>query len=62
MIELKAKLSLETIKDSKNLANKLSKEDLEAIGNEVVNSYTEDKQSRRKWERKSEDAMKLAIN
>jgi chaperonin GroES len=60
-MELKAKLNLETIQDSKNLCDKLGEEDLRNIGFDVVQSYEVDKQSRRKWETKMEDATKLAL-
>ena len=60
-MELKAKLSLETIQDSKNLCKKLDDKDLEDIGHRVVESFEEDKRSRRQWEKKMEDATKLAL-
>jgi len=60
-MELKTKLKLETIQDSKNLCDKIGEEDLRTIGSDVVQSYEIDKQSRRKWEQKMESATKLAL-
>lgn len=60
-MELKARLSLETIQDSKNLCTELSEDDLETIGNDVVTIFDIDKESRSEWEKKMEDANKLAL-
>ena len=60
-MELESKLDLDVIQDSKNLCDELTDEDLDKIGNEVVRSFDVDKQSRRKWEMKMEDATKLAL-
>ena len=60
-MKLKSKLKLETIQDSKNLCDKINEEDIRTIGSDVVQSYEIDKQSRRKWEQKMEDATKLAL-
>ncbi len=60
-MDLSVKLSLETIQDSKNLCDEISNEDLKTIGAAVVQGFDVDKQSRAKWERKMEDATKLAV-
>ena len=64
-MELKAKLKREDIQDSDNIADLFTgdegKEDLKSIGSEVVNTYDIDKQSRKKWEKKMEVAMSLAL-
>ena len=60
-MELKAKLSLEAIQDSKNLAEDLHEDDLDEIGRLVCENYEVDEQSRRKWKIKMEDATKLAL-
>ena len=60
-MELEKKLSIETIQDSKNLCDKFTEEELKTIGSEVYQSYKIDKQSRKGWEEKMEDAMKLAL-
>lgn len=61
-MELTAKLSLEDIQDSDNLAKTLiSNDDLKLIGNEVVSTYEIDEQSRRKWMTKMKDATDLAL-
>lgn len=60
-MELKAKLSLETIQDSDNLANEVGEKLLDEIGRVVVQDYEIDEQSRRKWKVKMEDATELAL-
>lgn len=45
---------------SDNVAELLSKEQLEEIGEEVVSGYETDKQSRKEWEHRYEAAIKLA--
>ena len=60
-MKLKAKLSLDKIQDADNVADLLSKDDLREIGSDVVNCYEIDKQSRKRWETRMEDATKLAL-
>ncbi len=60
-MELEAKLSLDKIQDADNVADLLSDEDLDVIGAQVVSDFDVDKHSRRRWERKMEDATKLAL-
>lgn len=62
MLTLDSKLILNrlTIK-SPNLCNRFSDEDLSRIGNFVWEGYLRDKQSRRKWERRTNAAMDLAL-
>jgi len=55
------KLSLETIQDSDNRAKELKGEDLRTIGSHCVETYNIDKQSRRRWEKRMEAAMELAL-
>jgi chaperonin GroES len=60
-MELSAKLSLETIQDSKNLVENLSEDTVNDIGRMVCENYEVDEQSRRKWKIKMEDATELAL-
>lgn len=64
-MELTTKFTLEQIQDSNNLAELFKgdrgKEDLDNIGNDVVQGYEIDKQSRRKWETRMQDASDLAL-
>jgi len=60
-MELSAKLSLETIQDSKNLVEDLSEDTVNDIGRMVCENYEVDEQSRRKWKIKMEDATELAL-
>src|ERR1035437_3228183 len=53
-------LDAETIK-SPNLCDRFDEQDLQAIGAWVFDGYSADKQSRFKWEKRSEAAMDLAI-
>lgn len=46
---------------SDNLAKKMSEDDLASLGHEVVQNYEKDKLSRAEWEKRTEDAMKLAL-
>ena len=47
--------------DSPNIARNLSEEVLDEMGMEVVENFEKDKKSRKEWERRSEEAMKLAL-
>lgn len=58
--ETKIKLDKETI-DSPNLAEKLSDRELTRLGNWVWDGYNKDKQSRGRWERRTQAAMDLAM-
>ena len=60
-MDLDAKLKLDKIQDAKNVADLLNEDDLEKIGHNVVQSFDIDKQSRKGWEKKMEDATKLAL-
>lgn len=53
-------LNAEAIR-SPNLCDRFDKEDLDAIGNWVFDGYTADKQSRFKWEKRTDSAMDLAM-
>ena len=60
-MKLETKLKLNAIQDSLNLAEDLSDEDLNNIGRDVVQNYETDKQSRRRWETRMQDATDLAL-
>lgn len=60
-MELDKKLTLETILGGGNLAEKLSDDDLEYIGNRVHDGYMLDKNSRAGWEVKVDEWTKLAL-
>jgi chaperonin GroES len=60
-MELTFKKSLDDIFKSSNLTNEFSDEDLETIGREVVREYEMDLQSREGWEKRINEAMKLAL-
>ena len=60
-MKLKAKLDLKKVQDSDNVADLLGEEDLKDIGIRAVESFEIDKRSRLRWERKMEDATKLAL-
>jgi chaperonin GroES len=60
-MKLQAKLNLKKIQDADNVADLLSEKDLEVIGAKAVESFDIDKQSRKRWEKKMEDATKLAL-
>ena len=61
-MELTAKLSLDKLQDSENIAKLLSDEDLGEIGRQTVQSFETDKQSRKRWETRMQDAMELALD
>lgn len=54
------KLDQETI-DASNLTGRFSKEDLQLIGDWVYDGYNSDRQSRDKWEKRTEAALDLAM-
>ena len=60
-MDIKTTLKLHEILASDNLADKLSQEDLDTLGREVVRSFEDDKRSRYDWEKRVEDSMKLAL-
>lgn len=62
MLNLKTKLTLDqaTI-ESPNLVDRFDAADLQQIGSLVFNGFTKDKQSRSKWETRTEAAMDLAM-
>ena len=60
-MDLEAKLPLDTLVSSPNIAEHLSDKDLTTIGNSCHREYQIDKDSRIEWEEKMEQAMKLAL-
>src|SRR5688572_23558521 len=54
-------LDFTTITGGDNLAEHLSDEELEYIGQQVVTWYDTDKNSRSEWEDKYKDALELAL-
>ena len=60
-MELQAKFKLEDLFDSPNLATKLDKEDLDKIAHECYDGFEADSISREGWEKKTEQALKLAL-
>lgn len=62
MLKLKGKISLsKSVIDSSNLTNRFSREDLNSIGNWVLEGFKLDLESRRAWERRTEASMDLAL-
>ena len=59
-IKSKIPLTMENI-ESPNLTGKLDQEDLQTLGEWCSAGYARDKQSRSKWERRTEAAMDLAM-
>lgn len=57
----KNKLKIENIVKEANVARLLSDELLDKIGQTVCEDFTKDKESRKDWEDRSEEAMKLAL-
>lgn len=60
-MKLEAQFSIPEILASDNLAEQLSDEDLTTLGHGVVKSFEDDVLSRQDWEKRTEDAMKLAL-
>lgn len=58
---METKLDLMTCIDSPNIANELSKEDLDRIGHSAMEGFNSDLNSRSQWEERMRDAMKLAL-
>jgi len=62
MLKLQKNITLdEKAINSPNLAKSFGEEDLQAIGAWVSDGYIADRQSRRKWEKRNEAAMDLAM-
>lgn len=61
-LELESHITLDkTAIAASNLCDRFSTSDLATIGNEVYDGYQRDKQSRAKWEKRTEAAMDLAL-
>ena len=60
-MELDVKLNLKKIINSPNIAEMLDQRALTTIGANVINEFNLDKDSRAQWERRVEQAMKLAL-
>ena len=62
MFELDTKITLnkDTV-DAVNLCDRFTPEELDKIGDYVVEGFKRDKQSRHKWERRTQSAMDLAM-
>lgn len=61
MRQLNAKLNLNEIVGLRNIAEELDDQDLTTIGMEAYNGFNTDIQSRSAWEKRTEEAMKLAL-
>ena len=61
MSKLTAKFQLKDLLTYDNIADHLSKEDREKLGRDVVHDFDVDKNSRVDWEKRTEDALKLAL-
>ena len=59
--KIKSRIKFEDIVGSPNIAPKLSKEELAAIGKWVVCGYDKDMQSRIEWTQRNSEAIKLAL-
>lgn len=55
------RLKLREIEASKNIDTLLSEDASDAIGRDVVQAYEEDEQSRAEWKKRTENAIKLAL-
>lgn len=60
-MELDINLDMKKILSSPNIAELLDEDELRAIGNNVITEFDMDKQSRDAWEKRVEDALKLAL-
>ena len=60
-MQLEAKLKLENLISSPNIAEMLDADDLHKIGHEVVRDFDTDVNSRSAWEKRTEESMKLAL-
>lgn len=60
-MDLKTSLPIEDLVYETNIADRLSDDDLKAIGEQVVKDYDADLTSRSHWEKKTEASMKLAL-
>ena len=60
-MELDVKLNINKLLESPNIVELLEEKDLNTIGYHVINEYNLDKESRSQWEKRVENAMKLAL-
>jgi len=60
-MELDVKLNINKLLASPNIVDLLEEKDLNTIGYQVINEYNLDKESRSQWEKRVENAMKLAL-
>ena len=60
-MELDVKLNINKLLGSPNIVDLLEERDLNTIGYHVINEYNLDKESRSQWEKRVENAMKLAL-
>src|SRR3974390_1638076 len=57
----KFKLKFDLLSSTANIGTMLSREELDQIGSTVVEDYRSDLATRKEWERKNADGMKLAM-
>lgn len=60
-MKFETKLSLDKVVASTNIAEDLTERELESLGMEVYSNFEADLQSRSGWEKRNEEAMKLAL-
>ena len=60
-MELDVKLNINKLINSPNIVDLLDERDLTTIGFRVINEFNLDKESRIQWEKRVENAMKLAL-
>ena len=60
-MELDVKLNINKLINAPNIADLLDERDLTTIGFRVINEFNLDKESRIQWEKRVENAMKLAL-
>ena len=60
-MELRKTLKLSDIVESNNVADMMDEDDLAALGSLCVQEYQADKDSRREWEERSADAIRMAM-
>jgi chaperonin GroES len=62
MLDISTKLTInKDLVDSKNLCDRFTSDELDAIGKVCLDGYKRDRQSRSKWERRNAAAMDLAM-
>lgn len=59
--KMKKRFKIRELAESQNVAHMLTRQECDSIGRWVVNQYNVDMQSRKEWEQRNEQGMKLAL-